>query len=191
MAYGDYIPSGPTLLMAGTVVKTVGNYQSNMDQARSELTNAESYRQQAVYDQYAKVRELAISNRTYAGMYGAQTSAYAAGNVDTGSGSSAMQLGITAARGVEEAAAITRRYDQESSVANLRSEQAQGMGDTLQSPLYNMVQAGTSILGGYALMQGANRNSGYPGTDRPDGGPMGANTSGGSSRLGSSAQNVI
>lgn len=175
MAYGDYIPQMKSSVIAvGTTLKVLGGFQSNMDQARSELTNAESYRQQAVYDQFAKVRELAISNRNYAGMYGAQTSAYAGGNVDTGSGSSAMQLGITAARGVEEASAITRRYDQESSVANLRSEQAQAMGDTLQSPLYNMVQAGTSILGGYATDKAAGRNSDYStGMDRPSGGPMG------------------
>ena len=159
------------LLLIGTALQIAGRYGANMAQAQSELQNAQFYEEQAQFQQFTKQREIGLIARNYAAQYGQQAGVYAAAGVDVGSGSASLMLGGTLARHAAESLAAAKKYDLEMRLTRLRGAASQAHADTLSSPGFNLIQAGTTALSAYTDSLGSGGKTGG-GTDFAGSGPM-------------------
>ncbi len=130
------------LMSAGTVTSILGTYMSNMDKAVAESQNAAYYRDEANYTAQATFRQAQLTSQRYSYQIGLQTSAFAKGGVDVGSGSALHQIASTASNQVSELNAIQRKGQLDFDLAMSRAQRAQQQADTLGSPGYNLLQAG-------------------------------------------------
>lgn len=140
----------PVILAIGAGMKIYSDYMGNQAQARAEIENAQLYDMQAAFAREAMSREALISRRKYSATIGVQIGALAKGGVSTTRGSSVGVIANTLAQQVDELEAIKKKGDLDFTIASLRASQARGVAETLQSPLYNITQAGGTALTAYA-----------------------------------------
>lgn len=138
------------LLVAGTALQMLGNYQANLAQAEAEFRNAQFYNDQAMFVKEAETRELAIASREYTYKMGAQISAAAKGGADVGSGSIALGVANTAVLRAQELAAIKRKADLDFKLARGRSAASLATSDRLKDPSSLLLQGSATAVSNYA-----------------------------------------
>lgn len=134
------------LMAAGTALQVFGQYKANMDQADAEMQNAQFYGKEADFALESQFRQSALTSREYEYRAGAQTSAYAKGGVDVGSGSAATTQAATLSQKMLELNAIEKKGNMEFTLARLRQHNAENMATTLRDPFTNILQGGTTVL---------------------------------------------
>lgn len=143
------------LFAAGTALNVIGNYQANLRQAQAELQNAAFYKEQAEFTILAKQRATEIAESEYAFRYGQQVSQAAKGGVDVTRGSVAGIFASTVAKKVREIAAIKEKSELDFKLATMRGMQSEEVAGFLSSPTTNLMQAGGTLLTGFAQAKGA------------------------------------
>lgn len=142
--------AGQGLMVAGTVIQTLGNLAGNSEQAAAERRTAQFFYKQAQFARHAMARELHIAERNYAYRLGSQISAIAKGGADVGSGSAVNTLAATVAAKLDELVAIRRKGELDIELARLRGEGSEKTSNTLSSLSYNILQGATTIVGNMA-----------------------------------------
>ncbi len=145
----------PAILMAvGTGMQMFSQWMANLDQAKAEYENAKFYEEQAALSRDQMYRELDIADREYENRKGATISAEAAGGVDVGSGSAALNIAAVSAAKIKELAAIKMQGEMNIKLARLRSRRSGDSADTLSSSGYNIAQGSTTLLNNYTSSNG-------------------------------------
>ena len=139
------------LVLVGTALSVYSNFQANQNQASAELQNARFYELQAQFAKEAMSRESQLAKKKYTAAIGAQKGAYAKAGVSLSEGSSLSTIADSIASQVEELSAIRKKGEMDIQLAKGRAAQARGMASTLSSPLYNLTQAASTALTGYAI----------------------------------------
>jgi hypothetical protein len=142
-------------MLIGTGLSIMGNLMGNFGQAKGERANAGFYARQAQYALEAGARETDLANIRGGERIGRVTSGYAGANVDIGSGSAAAQIGLTAARRIEELKAIKKKTELDFTLATGRANSSTANADMLESFGYNALQATGSALTGASKFQAA------------------------------------
>lgn len=165
----------PLALMAvGTGVQIAGQWLSNWEMAQQERQNAQFYRDQAELARLSSMREEQLAEFDYTYKVGQQVSDYAAAGVDI-SGSAATTIGGSIKNMIDEIWAIKKKGDMDVKLASMRGEAAGKRASTLASPVYNLLQAGTTLTRAYAGSEGFGK--GFPSWMGPSV-PTPSNTSG-------------
>ena len=167
--------ASPLVLMgAGTALQIAGQWMSNWEMAQQERRNAAFYQEQAQYARLSAMRAEQIAEFDYTHKVGQQISDYAGSGVDI-SGSAATTIGGTLKNAIDEVWATKKKGDMDVKLATMRGSFAQDRADTLASPGYNALQAGTTLLRAYAGSEGFGK--GFPSWMGPST-PTPSNTSG-------------
>lgn len=135
-----------SMMAVGTGINIFSQWAANMSQAQAEAQNARFYREQADYAIFSMKREMDLASREYEFQYGKVTSAYAGAGVDVGSGSAADNIARVAANQIQELAAIKKKGEMSYRLASSRARRSSQLADTLQNPMFNLTQAGTTLL---------------------------------------------
>jgi hypothetical protein len=160
----------PFALMAlGTGLQVIGQFSANYRQAKAQLQNAKFLDKQADFARSAMNRSMRIAEQEYATKYGQQASAYAGSGVDVSSGSASLLLANTLASSIEELAAIKKRGELDIELARSRANLNREEGRMLQSPGFNLLQAGGTFLSNYTASEGFGR--GFPASFAPESPP--------------------
>lgn len=145
----------PLLLMAaGTTMQIAGQYASNIDRAMAEARNAEYFRAQADLAREANMNELRMSAAERAYRRGQIIGTYAGQGLDVSSGSALGVITEEIVRGYEELAALKKKGDLDVELARKRGLASQAQVDQLRDPMYNLTQAGTTLLTNYTQSEG-------------------------------------
>lgn len=144
----------PILFAVGTGIQMAGQYQANLEQAAYERANAKFYQAQKDLAVTAYQANLDKEQIQYNYQKGRMVSAAAGGGADVGSGSALlMQAGITA-RHLTTLSRIKEQSMLDIQLAGARARRSERMSNTLESPGYNLLQAGTTALNAYSTYQG-------------------------------------
>lgn len=135
------------LLAAGTATQVLGQYYANMKQAAAEKESAKFLERQAQVAELMQYRNIEAVRRKYASAVGNQQTAYAKGNLDIGSGSASDIVTMTLADSLLEMDAVKKDTDLQINLARMRGVNTMDKAETLNSNSYNLLQAGTTILG--------------------------------------------
>lgn len=136
------------LIAAGTFTQILGRYGANLQQALAERANAKFYAEQAQFARLAAERAERVAEFDYTHKIGEQISTYAGAGVDM-SGSAEVTVGATVANAVNEIMALRAKGKLDVALATMRSQQAAQTASTLESPGYNLLQGGASLLTGF------------------------------------------
>jgi hypothetical protein len=134
----------PFLIGAGLVMRGIGQFKANMDQANAEDANASFYREQAEFARIAGERSADIFNRETKQLMGEIGSAYAKAGVDTTAVSGALAVSLLYRQ--QEEIAIKREADLNVRLAMLRANNSAKNASNLRDPLTNILQLGGSTL---------------------------------------------
>lgn len=137
------MPISAALMGAGTFMQMLGNYSANMAQAQAEKESALFLEKQAKVAELMQTRKLEQVKRKYATTYGQQVTSFAKGNVDVGSGSASDIATTTLADSVLELQAVKEDTDLQIELARVRGIRGQEKAKMLESPGYNLLQAGS------------------------------------------------
>jgi len=142
---------------------------ANMKAAEAARNNSKWYEEQAQLAIQSMHRQMRITETQYAQALGTQTSAYARGGVDTGSGSALGVLAGTLANGIEELAAVRKKGEMDIKLARSRSLLEADQAQQLGSFGANAMQAAGTFMTNYANTQGFGK--GFPDSLVPTGKP--------------------
>ena len=142
--------AAPILLIAGTVLQMAGQYGANLAQARAEIENAKFYEKQKDLAITAYQSNIAKEQLQYQYQKGRAVSAIAGGGADVGSGSSILQIANLSARNLTAISQIKEQSMLDIELAGHRARRSRELAGTLESPGYNLMQAGTTALTNYA-----------------------------------------
>lgn len=134
------------LVAAVVGMQIAGNMMSNFAQADAELQNAKFYQKQAEFTRLAGKRQEMIAKRNYSYLKGQQLGVAASQGVDTSSGSMVGLIADTLANEVLEIEAIQKQVELDVDLAMTRSRQAGSKAALMRDPLFNILQAGPSLL---------------------------------------------
>ena len=168
------MPIPLALMSVGTGVQIAGQWLSNWEMAQQERQNAQFYREQADLARLSAMRQEQLAEFDYTYKVGQQIGDYAGSGVDI-SGSAAVTVGGTIKNLIDEVWAIKKKGDMDVKLASMRGDAASKRAGTLASPLYNLLQAGTTLTKAYAGSEGFGR--GFPSWMGPSI-PTPSNTSG-------------
>jgi len=150
----------PAVLIAiGAVMSAASQYSANSEQAKSELTNAEFYDQQAQFSRDAMSREAMLSRKKFSATIGEQKGAYAKSGVNLSKGSSVGVIANTFAAQMDELDAIIKKGELDYKLASGRAKQARDKAELFASPLYNFMSIGGSLLTSYGASAMAGSSS--------------------------------
>lgn len=138
------------ILGAGAFMQMLGNYSANLAQAQAEKESAVFLEKQAKVAELMQTRKLEQVKRKYATTYGQQVTSFAKGNVDIGTGSASDIATTTLADSILELQAVKEDTDLQIELARVRGIRSQEKAAMLESPGYNLLQAGSTALGAYA-----------------------------------------
>lgn len=136
-------PLAAGLLVGGTVLRVLGQYRANEDQADAEERNASFYREEAEFARKAGDRQRLIFDRESVVLFGKQEAAFAKG------GGSDSDLKFLAQQRIfrdQESIAIQDEADFNVRLATLRAEHSLETARSLRDPKTNLLQAGGAIL---------------------------------------------
>lgn len=150
----------------GTGIQMIGQFAANKRQAKAQLENARFLEKQADFARSAMNRSIRIAEQEYANKYGQQAGAYAASGVDVGSGSASLLLAGTYASALEELNAIRKRGELDIELARSRANLNRDEAMMLQSPGFNLLQAGGTFLSNYTASEGFGQ--GFPASFAPE-----------------------
>jgi hypothetical protein len=142
----DPVTIGLGAMAAGGVVRGIGQWAANQDQADAERKNAAYYDEQAAFAEASWKREREIYQREGQLAVGAQMSAFAKAGVDM-QGSPLLAQFDTLKKIDDELAAIDAEGAMNVRLARLRSKNSREYADSLSSFRNNALQFGGTILG--------------------------------------------
>lgn len=136
-----------TLMLAGTFLQGFAQYGANIQQAMAEAANAKFYAEQERFNIFASQRAVESVEREYGYKVGQALSTYGASGLDVGAGSAVTNIATLLADGIAEAEFTRRKGELDIKLARMRGNQSAQTAATLESPGYNLVQFGTTLLG--------------------------------------------
>lgn len=147
------------MALVSTGVQLIGQWQGNMAASDAERENEKYYRMQAMYAKDAAERQEQLSWFESSYKLSNQSSRYSGSGVDL-SGSAQVTMGGTLAQAVKEVWAIREKGKMDFLLAQSRGQAAGGRADTLSSPGFNLLQAGTTAIANYGQWRSIKAHSG-------------------------------
>lgn len=157
------------IMVAGTTLSLIGQYNSNLSQAEQERQNAAFYEDQAQFARLSTARAEALASFDYSFKMGSQIGAFAASGIDVGSGSAAITIGGSIKQAVDELFAIKKKGELDFNLARMRGNIAGENAALLSSAGYNLMQAGATALNAYGKSEGF--GGGFPSLLQPSSAP--------------------
>lgn len=146
--------AAPMVLVAGTALQMIGQFQANMAQAAAERENAAFYEAQRTLAVTAYGANLQREQLQYQFQKGRVISAAAAGGADVGAGSALLAQAAQTARHISAVGQIKEQSMLDIQLAGARARRARATSEMLASPGFNLMQAGTTALTSYAAYRG-------------------------------------
>lgn len=136
-----------TLMTVGTVVEGFAQYGANIQQAIAEAANARYYAEQERFNIAATLRAVDSAARESGYKVGQAITAYTGSGLDVGAGSAITNIATLIADGIAEVDFARRKGELDIQLARMRRTQSEQTAAMLESPGYNLVQFGTTLLG--------------------------------------------
>lgn len=143
-----------TLMMVGKGVEVFATYGANIQQSIAEMANAKYYAEQELFNIAATQRAIDSAARESGYKIGQAVTAYGGAGLDVGAGSAITNIATLIADGIAETEFARRKGELDIKLARMRRGQSEQAAETLASPGFNLVQAGTTILGALTKAEG-------------------------------------